>query len=60
MESNKKVGITPNTDSRLSVQAKKILAGLDLVSQRLIKDAKEKKEELIVAQDGKIVRLSFK
>ena len=38
---------------------KKILKGLDLVSEKLIKEAKEKKQELVVSRDNKIVKLKF-
>ena len=59
METDKIEEIRNIADMGLSEQAKKILVGLDLVSQKLIKEAKEKKEELVVSQDGKIVRLKF-
>lgn len=38
---------------------KKILKGLDLVSEKLIKDTKTKKGELVVLRDNKIVRLNL-
>ena len=47
------------TDKHLSQTAKKILKGLDLVSEKLVKEAKEKGEELVVMRDNKIVRITF-
>ncbi|WP_207632593.1 hypothetical protein [Foetidibacter luteolus] len=37
----------------------KILQGLDLVSKRLIEDAKKNNRELVVYRDNKIVKLRF-
>jgi len=37
----------------------KIRKGLELVSEKLIKEAKEKKEELVVFRNNKIVRIKF-
>ena len=49
-----------NSDTKnLTDLKKKILRGLDLVSEKLIRETKEKKEELVVIRDNKIVRLKF-
>ncbi len=37
----------------------KIRKGLKLVSKKLIKEAKEKKEELVVFRNNKIMRIKF-
>lgn len=38
---------------------KKILKGLDLVSERLIEDAKKTNRELVVLQDNKVVTIKL-
>ncbi len=37
----------------------KIFKGLELVSKKLIKEAKEKKQELVVFRNNKIMRIKF-
>nr|WP_288836700.1 hypothetical protein [uncultured Flavobacterium sp.] len=38
---------------------KKILKGLDLVSERLIEEAKKTNKELVVLQDNKVVTIKL-
>lgn len=47
------------SNKKMTDLKKKIIIGLNVVSEKLIKESKEKRQELVVIRDNKMIRLKF-